>query len=104
MQVTKKQLESKIAYLNVMTGNPEKPWNAPVEGAKYGSRITVLLNLSQELNAAEQKHIINCSDQTCASGDVDILFRRHNAALCRSDTTKTLKEAGFALRQAYNWL
>ena len=40
MGITQKQLESKIAYLNVMTGNPEKPWNAPVEGAKYGSRIT----------------------------------------------------------------
>jgi hypothetical protein len=32
MRITKKQLESKIAYLNVITGNPEKPWNTPVDG------------------------------------------------------------------------
>jgi hypothetical protein len=40
MRITQKQLENKIDYLNRLTGNPEKPWNAPVEGAKYGSRIT----------------------------------------------------------------
>ena len=32
MRITQKQLESKIAYLNVMTGNPEKPWKEPVDG------------------------------------------------------------------------
>ena len=32
MRITKTELESKIAYLNVMTGNPEKPWNEPVDG------------------------------------------------------------------------
>ena len=32
MRVTKKQLENKIAYLNRLTGNSEKPWNTPVDG------------------------------------------------------------------------
>ena len=32
MRVTKKQLENKIAYLNRLTGNPEKPWNTTVDG------------------------------------------------------------------------
>ena len=32
MRITKTELESKIAYLNVMTGNPEKPWKEPVDG------------------------------------------------------------------------